>query len=108
MSFRLTQKPTFKAKVTVPVPNDKGGHDKETFVAVFKRKTTDEIAELRELSMTDAEFVREVLTDWELTDKDTNESVPFNSETLNALLAIQPVPKFTVLAFYENVTGGKG
>lgn len=107
MSFRMTQKPTFKAKVVVMVPNEKGGHDKEDFVAVFKRKTTAELHEMREQPTTDADFVREVLVDWELTDKDTNEPVPFTAENVDALLNIQPVPKYTAQAFWSHAFGGK-
>jgi hypothetical protein len=108
MSFRLTQKPTFRVKVTVPVPNEKGGHDNNTFTAVFKRTTTAELEAMREHSgLTDAELVRDRLTDWELTDAETNEAVPFNRETLEAVLQIQPSPKYIAKAFWENVLGGK-
>lgn len=107
MSFRLTQKPTFRAKVTVPVPNDKGGHDSNTFTAVFKRTSTDELTAMREhQGLTDAELVRDRLVDWEMVDE-TNQPVEFNSETLEAVLQIQPAPKYIALAFWENVMGGK-
>ena len=109
MSFRLTQKPTFRVKVTVPVPNDKGSHDNNTFTAVFKRTTTAELEAMRDQGggLSDADLVRDRLTDWELTDAETNAAVPFNRETLEAVLQIQPSPKFIAKAFWENVLGGK-
>lgn len=108
MAFKLTQNPTFKAKVVVPVPNGRGGHDKNDFMAVFKRTSTAELTALREQGLTDAELVMDRLVDWELRDADTGELVPFERETLEALLQIQPTPKYTALAFWENVLGGKG
>ena len=47
MSFKLTQKPTYSTLVTVMVANDKGGFDKSTFMAKFKRLTADELQALR-------------------------------------------------------------
>lgn len=108
MAFKRAQNPTFKVKVTVPVPNDKGGHDKNTFEAVFKRTTTKELAELRERNLTDFELVMDRMTDWKLVDEDTKQEVPFSTEELEALLQVQPTPKYTAMAFWENVLGGKG
>lgn len=107
MAFKMAQQPTFKVKVTVPVPNNRGGVDKNTFVAVFKRTSTDELTELGERRLNDADLVRDRIVDWELVDADTNQQIPFTAENLEALLQIQPTPKFTALAFYENAYGGK-
>ncbi|MGE0350946.1 phage tail assembly chaperone [Hydrogenophaga sp.] len=107
MAFKMAQQPTFKVKVTVPVPNNRGGVDKNTFVAVFKRTSTDELADLGERRLNDADLVRDRIVDWELVDADTNAPIPFTAENLEALLQIQPTPKFTALAFYENAYGGK-
>lgn len=107
MAFKLTHKPTFTVKVTVPVPNEKGGHDKNTFSAIFKRTSTEELKALAEQRMSDAELVRDRIVDWDLVDADTGQAVPFTAENLEALLQIQPTPKFTALAFYEHAYGGK-
>lgn len=107
MAFKMAQKPTFKVKVTVPVANDRGGVDKNTFVAVFKRTSTDELNALGEQRLSDADLVRDRIVDWELTDAETNQAVPFTAENLEALLQIQPTPRFVAAAFYENVLGGK-
>lgn len=108
MGFKISQTPTFKVKVTVPVPNGRGGFDKNDFMAVFKRTSTAELAAMREQALTDAELVLDRLVDWEMTDSDTGQPVPFDRETLEAVLQIQPTPKYTALAFWENVLGGKG
>jgi hypothetical protein len=107
MAFKMTQKPTFTTPVSVNVPNEKGGFDKNTFVAKFKRVSQDEAQELRELSLMPDELVRRVLVDWDLKDSETNEAVPFNSENLNALLQILPTPLATAVAFWETVNGAR-
>jgi hypothetical protein len=107
MAFRLAQKPTFKVEVTVPVPNDKGGHDKNKFVAVFKRTTTDEARAFFESQVTNEDLIRDRMVDWELVDAETNEAVPFSRDNLEALLQIAPSPKFIAQAFFEQVGGGK-
>jgi hypothetical protein len=107
MAFKLTQSPTYKTTVTVNVPNGSGGFDKSTFVAEFKRKTTAELADLRSLNLTNDELVRKVLVGWEMTDEDTGEAVPFNKDTLGAVLAIAPTPLATTLAYWESVNGAR-
>lgn len=105
MAFKLTQKPTFTAPVTVNVPNDKGGFDKNTFIAKFRRPTVDEQAELRPLN--NDELVRRMLVDWDLKDSDTNEPVAFSQDNLEALLQISPSPLATAMAFWESMAGSR-
>lgn len=86
MAFRLTQKPTFKARVTVTLPNLKGGFDTSQFMGEFKRCTTDEILEYekdRALS-----FLPKVLVGWSEMIGDADELVPYNDENLHTLLQI--------------------
>lgn len=106
-SFKKAEKPIFKAKVTVRVPNDKGGHDTNTFVGHFKRTSTDELKELGERGLTDADLARDRLAGWDMTDADSGEAVEFSPELLEAVLSIQPTPKAIVQAFYGAVLGGK-
>lgn len=106
MAFKRTLSPTFSALVTVPVPNDKGGHDKNTFTAFFKRTATDELPRFQ--GMSDADLVRDRLTGWELVDEETKQPVPFTADELEAVLQIQPSPRFIAMAFYDHVRGGKG
>lgn len=105
MAFKRAVTPTFSTKVTVNVPNDRGGYDKSTFTAKFKRPTSEEQEELR--SLKNEELVRRVLAGWDLVDADTGEAVPFNAEELEALLAIAPTPLATALAFWETVNGAR-
>lgn len=105
MAFKRTQTPTFSTPVTVNTPNDKGGFDKNTFVAKFRRPTQDELEELRQLK--NDEVVRRQLVDWDLRDDDTKEAVPFSQDNLEALLQIAPTPMATATAFWETVNGAR-
>jgi hypothetical protein len=107
MAFKRTQSPTYTTPVTVSVPNDKGGFDKSTFIARFKRSTSDETQALREMGLSNKELVRRQLVGWELKDAETQEDVPFNSEEVEALLLIEPTPLATAVAFWETVNGAR-
>ena len=105
MAFRLNPTPTFSIEVTVNVANEKGGFDKNTFVAKFARASIDEQRELRKLE--NDELVRRQIRGWELRDTDTGEAVPFTEETLAAVLSISPVPQQAALAFWEGSNGAR-
>ena len=105
MAFKRAQKPTFTAPVVVNIPNDKGGFDKNTFVATFKRITDDERTEL--MGLTHTELVRRQLVDWDLRDEDTKEQVPFSTAELDAALQILPTPLACAMAFWESVNGAR-
>ena len=105
MAFKRTQKPTFTTPVTVNVPNDKGGFDKNTFTAEFARPTTAEVEELR--GMRHEDLLRRQMVDWVLKDEETKEAVPFSPDNLDALLQILPTPVATALAFWETVNGAR-
>jgi hypothetical protein len=107
MAFKRTLSPTFPAKVTVNIPGEKGGFDKSTFTAIFKRTSADEVAALREAGLSNEDTVRKVLVGWEMKDEDTNEDVPFNKAELEAALQILPMPMATALAFWETVNGAR-
>lgn len=106
-SFKKAHAPTFRADVKVPVPNDRGGHDNQTFVAVFKRTTSAEVEAMVEARTPDKDVVRDRLVDWDLRDADTGEQVPFSADALEAVLSISPSPRCIAQAFYEAVSGGK-
>lgn len=107
-SFKKAEEPIFKTKVEVPVPNGRGGHDKNSFIGHFKRADTDEVKALAEQNLTDADLARDRLVGWDMTDADTGETVEFSKEALEAVLKIQPSPKFIAIAFWRAVGGGKG
>ena len=105
MAFKRAMTPTFSTKVTVNVPNDRGGYDKQTFTAKFKRMSSEERDDLKKL--TNEELVRRQMVGWDLVDADTGEAVPFSADELEALLAIEPTPLATALAFWETVNGAR-
>lgn len=105
--FKLKQTPTFTWPVEVNLPTDGGKFDKQTFDAVFKRRTTTEVKELQERDgMSDPVFVREVLVGWSgITDE--GEDVPFSDGALAQMLEIPGVSGAIVQAFYAAITGLK-
>jgi hypothetical protein len=105
MSFRFKQKETFAVEVTVNVANDRGGYDKNKFVAKFKRATLDELTELRTLQNDD--LVRRQMVDWELKDTETGDDVPFTKDNLEAALQITPTSSMTAMAFWEGANGAR-
>lgn len=107
MSFKMTAKPNFSTPVKVNVPNDQGGFDKNTLTAKFKRPSQDEAQELRELNLSPEDLARRMMVDWDLTDGDTNERVPFSRESLEAALQILPTPLALAVAFWESVNGAR-
>jgi hypothetical protein len=86
--FKLTQKPTFISRVTVETPNMKGGFDKSTFNAEFRRCGMDEIEELKKIPQ--KEVLERTLVGWTDLVDDDNQAVDFNEANLQALLNISP------------------
>ena len=105
MAFKRAQKPTFSALVTVNIPNDKGSFDKSTFTGIFRRIEADEREHLA--SLPHADLVREVLVNWDMTDDETREKVPFSRDELDAALKILPTPLATAMAFWESINGAR-
>jgi hypothetical protein len=105
MAFKFTQTPTFTAKVTVPVPNDKGGYDTNTFDAIFERPKDSERKELSDLK--DRDLAVRMLKGWKMTDDETKADVPFSPETLAAALEIAPTPRSIAVAFWETLNGAR-
>lgn len=107
MAFKRTLSPTYTTPVTVNVPNDKGGFDKSTFIARFKRTTNDETQMLRDMALPLKDLVRQQLVGWELKDSETQEDVPFTADNLEAILQIDPTALATATAFWETVSGAR-
>lgn len=105
MAFKLQQKETFSTPVVVNIPNDKGGFDKSTYVAKWKRPKLDEMDALRRLD--NVELCRTQMVGWELRDADTNEDVPFTKDNLEAALQVLPTPLASATAFWETVNGAR-
>lgn len=105
MAFKRAIQATFSTVVTVNVPNDKGGFDKNTFTAKFKRPTADERLTLGALG--NEALVRDRLVGWDLRDADTGEAVPFTPDELDALLSIEPTPIATAEAYWNTINGAR-
>lgn len=105
MTISFKKREFFTTTVTVPVPNEKGGFDDNTFVGKFKHTTHDETKALRELP--DVEVVRDRLVGWTMKDEDTKQDVPYSPETLDAVLSIASAPYHICLAFYRAIGGNK-
>lgn len=103
MAFKRSLSPTFSAPVVVNIPNDKGGFDRSTFDAYFKRPTADERTALAKL--THEQLVRSQLTGWKMVDDETKQEVPFSPAELDAALLILPTPLATAQAFWDALNG---
>lgn len=106
MAFKRTTSKTFRADVKVPVANEKGGYDENTFVAIFAHAPSKELEE-ELISLTNRELIKRKLVGWEMKDAETNEDVPFTPENLAAALEIPPTPKMIAVAFWEQVNGAR-
>ncbi|SHL10148.1 hypothetical protein SAMN05216428_10176 [Nitrosospira sp. Nsp11] len=101
MAFKITQKPTFTARVKVETPNNTGGFDRSEFMAEFHRAGMDEIEELKKLPQ--REVLEKVLLGWsQLIDED-NQPVEFSEERRRALLNIPPALLALGAAFWESL-----
>jgi hypothetical protein len=101
MAFKLTQKPTFKLKVKIYTPNEKGTFDTSELDVIYKRPNLSDLDELRELPGKEA--MQKVIAGWEdMVDEDGQE-VGFNDDNLQALLMIPQALKAINEAFWQGL-----
>lgn len=105
MAFKLSKSPTFTAKIIVESPNDKAGFDRATFIARFKRATTEEAIELQRL--TPKEVMTRVLVGWDDFLDEDNVPVPFGDDTQWALLSDPPALLALHEAFWKTIVKSK-
>lgn len=105
MAFKLTQKPTFVAKVTVDIPNSKGSFDRSEFKAEFLRPNMNELEELKKLPQ--KEVQERVLVNYEDLLDDDNAQVPFNEDNLEVLLLIPQALSGLTEAFWGSLFKAK-
>lgn len=105
MAFKIALKPTFKARIEVLTPNQKGGHDKSTFMAEFLRTDMEELEEIQ--SIPQAEVMRRKLVGWSDLIDDEDNPVDFNQENLNALLKIPEAVTALRNAFWTSIFKGR-
>mgnify|MGYP001559915394 CR=1 FL=1 len=105
MAFRLTQKPTFVARVDVETPNSKGGFDSSHFLCEFKRIKMEDHEQL--IKEKPSDFLPDLIVGFtELIGPDGQE-VEFNEDSLSALLAIPNAVIALKNSFWEAVTKAK-
>ena len=86
MAFKLALTPTYKVKIIVDIPNERGKFDQSDFMAEFLRCDFDRLNNLQEKSI--AEVMHEMLIGWSgLVDSAGNE-LPYNEANKTALLKI--------------------
>jgi hypothetical protein len=86
MAFKISLSPTYRTKVVVETPNVNGKVDKSEFTVEFKRVDMAEFEELRHVKQIDV--LRQVTVGFSGLLDENSAEVPFNSATLEALLAI--------------------
>ena len=100
MTFKLsTVKETFSINVEVFTANNKCGHDKSNFVAIFSRTDVSELDRLMEMKF--ADVCRESLVGWDQFLDDDGKPVPFNDETKEALISITEVVSGLAVAYWQ-------
>lgn len=105
MAFRLTQKPTFVARVDVETPNSKGGFDTSHFFCEFKRINMEEHQQV--LKEKPADFLPRLIVGFTELIGDDGQSVEFNEDNLRALLSIPNALIAIKNAFWEAVSKAK-
>lgn len=105
MAFRLTQKPTFVARVDVETPNCKGGFDSSHFFCEFKRVNMEEQQQLQKEKPVD--FLPGVIVGFTDLIDDDGRQVEFNEDNLRALLLIPNALIAIKSAFWEAVSKAK-
>lgn len=105
MAFKLSKSPSFTAKITVETPNDKAGFDRATFIARFKRASTDEAMELQKLIPKDV--MARVLIGWDDFLEEDGTPVPFGDDTVWALLSDPPALLALNDAFWKTIVKSK-
>jgi hypothetical protein len=101
MAFKIALTPTYKVKVLVEIPNDKGGVDKSDFMAEFGRVDMKEIDELR--AMPQREVLEKKLTGWLGLVDDDGKDVAFNPANRDALFLIPHALEALVDAFWKSL-----
>ena len=108
--FKLNQSTSYFWPVTVNLPAENGNFDKQTFDGEFKRLGDTRLKEIRAkveaAEITDAEFVREVMTGWKGV-TDDGEAVPFSAGNLERMLEIPGVAGAVIMAVVESLSGLK-
>ena len=108
--FTIRENHTFKRKVTVNVPNDKGGFSAESFMAEFKAVDQDEARRLYE-SMNeesrDQNVLAEVFIGFENVKDPDGNSIEYSDQVRDQLMKIPYVSIPLISAFWQGLAGQK-
>lgn len=105
--FKISASATYTAPVTIELP---GSKQKNIFDAEFRRLSQQEVENLmeraREGGMSDAAFVREVMTGWQGV-ADESGDLEFSAANLDKLLAVYPVAACIIKAYTGSLSGAR-
>lgn len=105
--FKLALSPSYPIEINVetPSPTTPGVFDKSTFMAQFKRVSTDEVEKLRKLVQ--ADVMRRVLVGWSDMADENGNTIEFSKDRLEALVAIPQALVATSTAFWDSIHKAK-
>ena len=104
MPYTRVKATSYRWPVKVKTPTDGGVQLEESFDAIFRRVTRQEV---RDRSETDEQLVRYVLIGWSgILDSDGQE-LPFSEAARDEFLGDQSFIRGVIEAFYEGVNGAR-
>ena len=103
MGVRINSSKTFKTPVNFVVLTAEGKPENWSFIAEFKRLTTEEVAEVLDEDTKDKEKLRKVLVGWKMEDLETKEDTPFTPDNFDFFCSVPKAAGNTMLRFLEMV-----
>lgn len=109
--FKIATSQTYFFPVAVELPGDNGKTSKVTFDAEFRRLTQTQLEDftgrVKDGSLTDDAFVREVLVGWKGVQDEDGNDLPFSEGNRDMLMDIYPVRSSVIKAFFESISGAR-
>ena len=110
--FKLDLSPTFRATVSIDVPDESGEIVASTFTGVFRRMTTTQLGAFQDepkeggAKPTDKDFARHILMGWDDVTSG-GQPVPYSPEALTQLLDIPSATNGIISSYYFAQAGLK-
>lgn len=107
--FIIKKSETYRYPVTFTTPSEDGaGHEENSFTAIFRRVTEDELQSYANKAVAgkinDRKFLQEVLVGWEgITESEGGPEVKFTPQNRDKLLNIVGFGKACSRAFFQSV-----
>lgn len=106
--FVIFKSDTYRYPVSFTTPSEDGsGHEENSFTAVFKRLSEDELQKYAERAVkgkiNDREFAKDVLVGWEGVADESGNPVPFTAPMRDRLLNIIGFGRAISRAFYASL-----